>query len=521
MPLTGQYRTQLNTIIGKMKDAGEDENAIQQMVGQFKTKYDVPEPPEAPAQPETGKPKLGAFLEGGTGELSGLPQLDRPVEEQPAGEQVMRGLTGGFVQSATFGGARLIPGAHEELERVKKAAPKSFTAGEIGGFLAGPQALVQKGAAKLIGKTAIPKIIQRIIAPAAAAGVSEFGIGATEEGGLDVGAGVKRGATGAAMALGTGGVLEIASPVLRKVALGLTKSQFKPLKKMTARGFKEEMVEKNGWGGQFKDVVKKTTKALDKTDPETDALLAAFAKKNPDANIDIVKVAGRLRQDAKDGALEGLAGMEDEVVKLAEKFFDSVTRPKAGIIDEATRKVPITKVRELKRYINEFGQNAFISQPEIKSSESAGKKFAKMLYFRVMEESQDMVPGLAAKNKLMREAMLVREVAEAAQERFGKTNIFTGMTQMLMMLGGIGGVGAKAGLGAGAVVGGGAAAGSRFLSSGRGAGWTSRLGKIAGAEPTKRAAAAVAQRAGRELVPEEEEEPRPVSYKSLSGLRGL
>ena len=44
--LSEDKRNQLNSVIGRMKDAGEDEDSIKSAVDQFKTKYDTPEPQE-------------------------------------------------------------------------------------------------------------------------------------------------------------------------------------------------------------------------------------------------------------------------------------------------------------------------------------------------------------------------------------------------------------------------------------------------------------------------------------------
>ncbi len=42
MPITGENRTKLNSVIGQMKANNESEDSIKEMVGQFKAKYDTP-----------------------------------------------------------------------------------------------------------------------------------------------------------------------------------------------------------------------------------------------------------------------------------------------------------------------------------------------------------------------------------------------------------------------------------------------------------------------------------------------
>ena len=452
--LKEEHRTQLNSVIGRMKDAGESEDSIRGAVGQFKTKYDKPEQPEE-------KGFFSEFVSDPLSQIgsdikSGLSSAgDKFTDDtQSLPSRVLQGF-GKVAQTAIDVPTKIVErglqesGVLQGFESVNKAALNVL-----------PD-VVKKGAVNVGGK--VGKKIGEVAKeyPETAGNI---------DAGLDI-AGVVPGLGGIARGVGKGvkgagktvlkGQLKIPKKLAQEVAgkgkIALGK------KKIMDDIAKFDIESSKGFSGMVDNV----EKAITKQNKIADKSLIKAAKDLPDARIDVANPFIKLTDDIKANKVGIPIDKKEKALKTVDDMFDVITKEFNDVGN-----LTLAKTREAKQLLSEKvfskGQMNISDDPIIDHiKEKLANNFA--------DEVGKIVPKHQAANRNLKDLFNVRK---AVDEAFGRVSNrdFLGFTGKAIAGGGLTGaaysqspalLAATAGLvGAGKLAGSGRV-GSSILKAGR------------------------------------------------------
>jgi len=340
----------------------------------------------------------------------------------------VEGFSAGLVEGGTLGLSRFIPPLKKASEQAKEKTPEAFASGEIASFFAPGtgQAKVFKGATKLAGKLAAPKIVKKGVEGLAGGAITEGVRGFSEEG--DVLEGVKKGASGALTGAATGAGLTQLGGGLKRIGQSITRKAFgKQAKSFKDLGFNPDDINELDLGGTIKQTIKKSQTKLDELSKNIDDI----ASRNiPNARFNIVNDVAKSSKQIADVA-ETRAN-EKAVQNAINRFTESFK--KRG---ETAKELTLDEYRKIK---TEIGKIAFRKTKDLAPVEAARTQAAKLIYYNMMDNMAEQVPEIVPVNKLMHRVLNINTAAKDAEEIASNKNasLFAQLTTLGFGAGAIG-----------------------------------------------------------------------------------
>lgn len=234
----------------------------------------------------------------------------------------------------------------------------------------------------------------------------------------------------AALETGINALLPVIGQQLQRGAKAVFRSGIKPKMKARDLGFDPEAIINHKIEGSFENIVKKSSARIDEAKRVADDIIEQAAKTNPEAKFDIESTIIQFMDDAENGKVSSiLIGDEKNALKIADDFFNSLK--KRNLIDEDGLS-SISQFQQIKR---ELGKRGF-QKSRLVSDETALKaKVADLLYFDVMNEIENVVPEIAAPNKMMADLIPVRSAVIDAISRTGNRNAVLNASNLMMLHG--------------------------------------------------------------------------------------